>query len=61
MNKINQTKWKIAQYNYCLNMRVNVWGLQLFMREFFIAAMLHPSLKSRFMQEFSRIIAGFAG
>jgi len=36
----------------------NVWGLRLFMRDFFIAAMdltmLNPSLKSRFMQEFSR-------
>ena len=34
------------------------------MREFFIAAMLNPSLKSRVMQEFSRfsrILAGLVG
>jgi len=34
------------------------------MREFFIATMLNPSLKSRFMQEFSRfrrILADFVG
>ena len=34
------------------------------MRAFFIAAMLNPSLKSRFMQEFSkfiRILAGLVG
>jgi len=34
------------------------------MRESFIAAMLNPSLKSRFMQEFSRfriILAGLVG
>jgi len=34
------------------------------MREFFIAAMLNPSIKSRFMQEFSRfsrILAGLVG
>ena len=40
------------------------WGLQLFVREFFIAAMLNPSLRSRFMQEFnrfSRILAGLVG
>jgi len=39
---------------YCLKMHDNVSWLRLFMREFFIAAMLIPSLKSRFMQEFSR-------
>jgi len=46
-------------------MHDNVWGLQLFMREFYyIAAMLNPSLKSRFMQEFdrfNRILAGLEG
>jgi len=34
------------------------------MREFFIAAMLNPSLNSRFMKEFSRfskILAGLVG
>jgi len=34
------------------------------MREFFIAAILNPSLKSRFMQEFSRftrILEGLVG
>jgi len=34
------------------------------MREFFIATMLTPSLKSRFMQEFgrfSKILAGLVG
>jgi len=35
-------------------MHDNVWGLRPFMREFIIAAMLNPSLKSRFMQEFNR-------
>jgi len=33
-------------------MHDNVWGLGLFMRELFIAAMLNPR---RFMQEFSRL------
>ena len=32
----------------------NVQELQLLLREFFIAAMLNPSLKSRFMRELSR-------
>jgi len=42
-------------------MHDNFWGLRLFMRECFIAAMLNPSPKSSFMQEFgrfSRILAG---
>ena len=42
-------------------MHDNVWWLRLFMREFLIAAMSSPSLKSRFMQElsrFSRILEG---
>ena len=46
------------------NMHDSIWGLRLFMREFFIAAMLNPSLKSRFMQDFSRIrriLAGLEG
>ena len=45
-------------------MHDNIWGLRLFMREFFIDAMLNPSIKSRFMQEFSRfgrILAGLVG
>jgi len=45
-------------------MNDNVWGLPLFVREYFIAAMLNSSLKSRFMQEFiifSRILAGLEG
>ena len=54
INETNQTKWKIAQWDYCLNMHDNVWWLRLFMREFLLAAMLNPSLKSCFLQEFSR-------
>jgi len=45
-------------------MRDNVWGLRLFMREFFIAAMLNPLRKSCSMQEFNkfgRILAGLIG
>jgi len=45
-------------------MHDNFWGLQLFMREFPIAAMLKTTLKSRFMQEsdrFSRILTGLVG
>jgi len=42
----------------------NVWGLRHFRREFFTAAMLNSSLKSRFLKEFSRfgrILAGLVG
>ena len=45
-------------------MHDNFWSLQLFTIEFPIAAILNPSLKSRFMQEFSRfsrILAGLVG
>jgi len=42
-------------------MHDNVRGLQLFIRECFIAAMLNPSLKSRFTQEFSMILEVFVG
>jgi len=45
-------------------MHDNVWGLRLFMREYFIAAKLNPSIQSRFMQEFSRfsrILASLVG
>ena len=36
------------------NVHANVWQLCLFSREFPIAPMMNPSLKSRFMQKFSR-------
>jgi len=42
-------------------MLVNVSGHRLFMREFFRAAMLNPSPKSHFMQEFSRFSTVSAG
>jgi len=45
-------------------MHDNVWGLRLFVREFSIAAILNPSFKSRFVQEFrrfNRILAGLVG
>ena len=54
------TKLFILQENYCFvsySVHDNVWELWRFIREFAIAAMLqnvNPSLKSRFMPEFSR-------
>jgi len=42
-------------------MHDNVWGLRLFMRELFIAAVLNLPLKSRLMQEFSRFSKILAG
>ena len=45
-------------------MHDNVSGLRLFMREFVLAGMLNPSLKSPFTQEFSRfsrILASLVG
>jgi len=39
----------------------DTWELLLFMRELFIAAMLNPSLKRRFMKEFSRFVRILAG
>ena len=55
--------------NFPVKLHDNVWELRLFRYgslwdNFFIAAMLNPSLKSRFMQEFSRfsrILAGLVG
>jgi len=45
---------KILEYNYCLSVHDNVLQLRLFVREYPIAAMLNPSLKSRFISEFIR-------
>jgi len=35
--------------------------LQSFLREFIVAPMLNPSLKSRFMQEFSKLSSILGG
>ena len=43
---------KIPELNCCLSVHYNV--LWLFVREFPIAAVLNPSLKRRFISEFSR-------
>jgi len=41
-------------------MHDNVSGLRLFMREFFIAALLNPSRTSRFMQDLGLVgLVGF--
>ena len=52
--------------NKILLLSEHAWqrGLRLFGREFCIAAMLNPSLKSRFIQEFIRfsmILTGLVG
>jgi len=50
--KIKQSKWKNPQQNYCHAwQRLMATALH---ERIFIAAMLNPSLKIRYIQEFSR-------